>query len=186
MNYEGYCLRQDFLSALRVKTIGRWSSQQHYMVEKKSDQLRSFSEVVASDSHAVGASNSQATGVSDSLAAGAFDLQVAGVSSAGVSPSSVGEATMINHIENTTRPVSVSTDGALFPTSDCSPVISTPIQANSDVTSRIADFHPQEINGLAWQAKAAQVEEGWTTVTGKKSKPSGPSFDMTSLQQTKL
>lgn len=86
---------------------------------------------------------------------------------------------MINHIENTTRQVYVSTDGALFPTSDCSPVISTPIQVNSDVTYRVADFHPQEINGLAWQAKAEQVEEGWTTVTGKKSKPFGPSFDMT-------
>lgn len=149
----------------KTKTTTWWNgaSLQHYMVEKRSDQLRSFSEVVVSDSHAAGAS----------------DSQVAGVLTAGVSPSSAGEATMINHIEHTIRPVSVSTDGASFPISGCSPVISTPIQANFVVSSRAVDFHPREIDGLAWQAKAAQVEEGWTTVTGKKSKPSGPSFDMT-------
>lgn len=42
----------------KIATWWNGASQQHYTVEKKFDPLRSFSEVVASDSHVVGASDS--------------------------------------------------------------------------------------------------------------------------------
>ena len=48
-----------------------------------------------------------------------------------------------------------------------------------DVSPSAANDQTQDCDVLAWQEKAAQVEEGWITVTSKKSKASGPSLEMT-------
>lgn len=54
------------------------------------------------------------------------------------------------------------------------------VQRNQDETPNnlVAGFHLHESSELVWHGKAAQVEEGWITVEGKKDKSSKPSFDM--------
>lgn len=140
----------------KAKKATWWNgASQHYTVEKKSDQHRSFFEVVASESQGLGTSSQDAPNDGAAMASPIEQVTRSLAASPGVSA--------------TTSMFGGSSDKSL------------PTQRNNDEISKTmaAGIHLQDNRELAWLDKATQLEEGWIIVKGKKGKISRPYFDMT-------
>lgn len=124
-------------------TWWKGASQQHYMVEKKVDQNKSFLEVVASESLGLG-----------------------------MPPPivSTGEDDRAFPIESKTTTSGGCASASLFGGSS---VKSLSAQRNHDESPNLlaTGFHTHESSELVWHGKVAQVEEGWIIVKGKKLNP---------------
>lgn len=136
----------------KTKTTTWWkgASQQHYTVEKKADQNKSFSDVVASESLGLG--------TPPPIVSSGRDTRVSPFESKSATSGACASASL----------------------SGGSSVKSLSTQRNQDESPKsfAIGFHTHESCELVWDGKAAQVEEGWITIKGKKVKSSKPSFDM--------
>lgn len=91
---------------------------------------------------------------------------------------SIGEVVKATHIEPLVASPGESTS-AVHPSSFSNKSLSLQSSHEDNPKCKVVGFHHHENIKKVWHSMAAQVEEGWITVKGKKKKSSRPSFDMT-------